>query len=246
MTESATLEVRDVTVFFGGLRALSHVSLAAEGGVYGIVGPNGAGKTTLFNVISGAVRPTAGEVSMDGHVITELAPHSRARLGLGRTFQITNLFEGMTVLENVLLGTLGSTGRIRGWWSAALDHGRSVQRARDLLARFELEGLADRHVAELGYGEKRRLEIAVALGTEPSVLLLDEPTAGLSQAETTDVRDLIAGIAEALTVVLIEHDLDVIFDVADRVAVFDNGSVLKEGTAAEIRVDPVVQEVYLG
>jgi len=242
-----TLEVRGVRVCFGGVIALRDVSLKVEGGMrYGIIGPNGAGKTTLFNVVTGFIFPDRGQVFINGTDVTRLAPHRRARLGLARTFQITTLFLDLTALENVMMGAMVTVGHHRSMWrSAHLDRDARAL-AEALLCELGIGHLAYVPVREMAYGQQRQLEIAVALSTNPRILLLDEPTAGLSAVETRAVCQLIRGLRKDLTVVIIEHDLDVIFDLADHVTVLHNGSCIADGPADTVREDPVVKEVYLG
>ncbi len=241
------LRVHDLTVRFGGLVALKGVSLAVRlGARHGVLGPNGAGKTTLFNAIAGFVRPESGAVWVEETEVTHLPPHRRVALGLARTFQITTLLPQITALDNVLLGALVRLGRHRDPWREARRHPAAVDLARALLADLGLEPLAGTRVADLGYGEQRQLEIAVALALGPKILLLDEPTAGLSAAETRAVVDLVRRLPADLTLVIIEHDLEVVFRLADHLTVLHNGACIADGPAAEVRDDPLVREVYLG
>ncbi|HBY92950.1 MAG TPA: branched-chain amino acid ABC transporter ATP-binding protein [Chloroflexi bacterium] len=241
------LLVRDVTVRFGGLLALANLDLEVKPGArHGILGPNGSGKTTLFNVITGFVAPQSGSVVIHGDDVTRLPPHRRVDLGLVRTFQITTLFPELTALENVLMGSLVKVGHHRDWWRPARQDEQARGVAEALLSRLGLDHLAGVPVREIGYGEQRQLEIAVALATAPRILLLDEPTAGLSGPETAMVSDLIQRLPDDLTVVLIEHDLEVIFDLADTLTVLYYGERIADGSTAVVREDPVVKEVYLG
>lgn len=241
------LLVRDITVRFGGLLALSRLDLEVPVGArHGILGPNGSGKTTLFNVITGFVPPQAGSVVIHGRDVTGLPPHRRVGLGLVRTFQITTLFPELTALENVLMGALVKVGHQREVWRSARQDAQARAVAEAQLAELGLGHLAHTLVHEIGYGEQRQLEIAVALATSPRILLLDEPTAGLSAAETAMVSTLIRRLPGDLTVVLIEHDLEVIFELADSLTVLYNGERIANGPTAVVREDPVVKEVYLG
>ncbi len=232
---------------FGGLRALDGVSLAVGIGERRVIlGPNGAGKTTLFNLITGLLAPAAGRIRLFEHDVTSLAPFRRARLGLGRTFQVTTLFPRLTVLESVLLAVQGAD-RAR----FALLRSRSAYRHLDERAEALLEawGLTDRrHVPtrELSYGEQRQVELLLALAGRPRALLLDEPTAGLAAAETAAVVDMIRRFPPDITVLLIEHDMDVALTLADRITVLHQGRVLAEGTREAIRADPHVSRIYLG
>ena len=241
------LTVSDVSVHFGGLLALDRVTFnVARGSRHGILGPNGAGKTTLFNVITGFVSTQAGIVRLNRNDISALSPHRRARLGLVRTFQITTLFKDLTVLENALLGALVRLGHHRNALRAARDDPQATALAYEQLEQLHLDHLADMPVQQVSYGEQRQLEIAVSLALDPQVLLLDEPTAGLSSAETHAVIDLIRNLPQSLTVVIIEHDLEVVFQLADHLTVLHYGRRIADGLTQEVREDPVVREVYLG
>lgn len=241
------LTVSDVSVHFGGLLALDRVTFnVARGSRHGILGPNGAGKTTLFNVITGFVSTQAGIVRLNRNDISALSPHRRARLGLVRTFQITTLFKDLTVLENALLGALVRLGHHRNVLRAAREDSQAIALAYEQLEQLHLDHLADMPVQQVSYGEQRQLEIAVSLALDPQVLLLDEPTAGLSSAETHAVIDLIRNLPQSLTVVIIEHDLEVVFQLADHLTVLHYGRRIADGLTQEVREDPVVREVYLG
>ena len=246
------LRLENVTQRFGGLLALDAVSLeVAAGGVTAIIGPNGAGKTTLFNAISGFRSPTEGRVSFDGHDIRGLAPEAVAKRGLVRTFQLVQLFDTLTVLENVKVGRhLHTSG---GLISALMPlYSRAIERkvdktAHELLWQVGLEEQADTLAGALPYGQKRLLEIARALAAEPKLLLLDEPAAGLNRHETTRLADLIRAIAgRGVTVLLIEHDMSFVMNIADRVAVLDFGKLIAQGTPAEMQKNREVIAAYLG
>jgi branched-chain amino acid transport system ATP-binding protein len=241
------LTVDRLTHDFGGLRALDAITLAIESGERRVIlGPNGAGKTTLFNLITGLLAPLAGTIRLFDHDITTLAPYRRARLGLGRTFQITTLFPRLTVLESVLLAAQGAhSTRFSFLPSAKVDRHLRPQ-AEHLLTEW---GLADRHdvpTRELSYGEQRQVELLLALAGRPRALLLDEPTAGLSAGETAAVVTMIERFPREVTVLLIEHDMDVALALADRVTVLHQGRVLAEGTRDEVQRDSRVAEIYLG
>jgi len=241
------LDVRDLTVRFGGVTALAGVSLAVrDGGRHGILGPNGSGKTTLFNALTGFVTPQAGSVRLAGREITRLPPHRRPALGMARTFQITSLFPTLTARENLLMAALARLGRQRNPWRDARRDGEANALVDRLLAEMGLIRLADRPVRSLGYGEQRQLEIALALARGPRLLLLDEPTAGLAAAETDAIADLIGRLPAEVTIVLIEHDLGVVFRLVDHITVLAHGERLADGPAAAVRDDPVVKRVYLG
>ena len=243
----SALELQGLEKSFGGLRVTAAVSLAVSPGERRlIIGPNGAGKTTLFNLITGELRPDAGAVRLFEHDITRVPSRRRAHLGLARTYQIITLFPKETLLHNVSLSLLGLE-RLR--WSPIhrLDRQRQLREdARAALARVGLEPLADRPLAQTAYGERRRVEIAMALAQRPKVLLLDEPFAGLSVDERRDVQQLLAAIPRDVTIVMIEHDMDVALDFAERITVLHFGRVVVEGTRAEVVAHPRTREIYLG
>jgi branched-chain amino acid transport system ATP-binding protein len=241
------LEIHDLTVHFGGLAALSGVQMTVQAGSrHGILGANGAGKTTLFNVVSGFIAPARGRVWLFGEEVTHLPPHRRARLGLARTFQITTLFLDLTALENVLMASLVSAGHHRRVVHPARHDRIARPMAERCLNDLGLGHLMDVPVGEVGYGEQRLLEIAVTSALKPRLLLLDEPTAGLSAAETVAVLDLVRRLPPELTVIIIEHDLEVLFQVAEHLTVLHFGESIADGPAGSVREDPVVKEVYLG
>ena len=243
------LDIRGVTKRFGSLIAVDDVSMqVAAGELRAIIGPNGAGKTTFFNMISGFFAPTAGEIVFDGETVTRMAVTARVARGMARTFQITEIFPELTVRENIRIGVESAQGlRLRFWLGAA--HTAEVNRGIDeALALTGLTGKADRLVGELSHGDQRAAEIATALTLKPRLLLLDEPTAGMGEHETFAVANLIRRLHRnsAYTIVLIEHDMRVVFNLADRITVLGEGKMLAEGTPAEIAENPVVQQAYLG
>ena len=232
---------------FGGLRALDDVSLqVAAGERLVILGPNGAGKTTLFNLVTGLLRPTAGRIRLFEQDVTALAPYRRARLGLGRTFQITTLFPRLTVLDNVLLAVQGGDGARFTLHRPLASFPRIHTQAEALLATWGLTDRRDVPAQRLSYGEQRQVELLLALAGSPRVLLLDEPTAGLSPAETASVAAMVRRFPRDLTLLLIEHDMDVALELAERVVVLHQGRVLAEGDRDQIRRNPRVAEIYLG
>ena len=241
----AALHIQSLKKAFGGLPAINDVSLKVEEGERRlIIGPNGAGKTTLFNLVAGDLRGDSGRIFLFDQEITRKATHRRVHLGLARTYQIITLFPKDTLEHNIMLSLLGLSQR--RWNAFSGSSGEFVQEAKQVLARVGLEHLAQRPVSEVAYGEKRRLEIAMALAQKPRVLLLDEPLAGLSREERGSVKQLIAGIPRETTVVMIEHDMDTALDMAERITVLHYGRVIVEGTRAEVVADPKTREVYLG
>jgi branched-chain amino acid transport system ATP-binding protein len=232
---------------FGGLPATNNVSLDVPAGERRlIIGPNGAGKTTLFNLITGALRPDAGTIRLFGEDVSRLKPHQRAHRGMARTYQIITLFPKDSLEHNVVLSLLGlSTARWDTFRPLAGQAGLHDE-ARRILGRVGLEENAARPIAEVSYGEKRRVEIAMALAQRPKLLLLDEPLAGLSREERSGIKALITGIPRDVTVIMIEHDMDIALDLADRVTVLHYGNVIVEGTRTEVVADPRTREIYLG
>jgi branched-chain amino acid transport system ATP-binding protein len=243
------LQVRDVSRHFGSLVAVDHVSMTvAPGELRAVIGPNGAGKTTFFNMISGFFPPTSGSIVFDDQDITAWPAHKRVRAGMARTFQITEIFPELSVRENLRIPVEVAAGlRLQPWLSRTAD---ATIRARldELLGMGGLTEKADRLVGELSHGDQRATEIMMSLALKPRLLLLDEPTAGMGDQETYDVTRLIRRLHrdEQLTIVLIEHDMRVVFHLADRIMVLAEGAVLAEGTAAEIAKDERVQAAYLG
>ena len=241
------LRVADVHRHFGGLRALNGVDLAVRPGErLAVIGPNGAGKTTLFNVIAGELPPTSGRIVLDGEDVTRLPPHERARRGLARTFQKNNLFLGLSVFENVRLVVQRRRGQSFRPFASAAGLADVGAETAELLARLELSARRDHPARDLSYGEQRQLEVAIALACRPRLLLLDEPTAGMSPAETADMVELVKALSRELTVLIIEHDMDVVFALADRIAVLHYGELLAEGPPEDVRNNPNVLAVYLG
>ena len=239
----AALHIQSLKKAFGGLPAINDVSLeVAEGERRLIIGPNGAGKTTLFNLVTGDLPSDSGEIRLFEENITRFATHRRVHLGLARTYQIITLFPKDTLEHNIALSLLGLS---RERWNV-FGKSRSPAEAKRILSLVGLEHLAHRPVSEVAYGEKRRLEIAMALAQRPRVLLLDEPLAGLSREERGTVKQLIAGIPRETTVVMIEHDMDTALDMADTITVLHYGRVIVEGTRAAVVADPKTREVYLG
>jgi branched-chain amino acid transport system ATP-binding protein len=241
----AALQIKNLKKAFGGLPAINGVSLAVEAGERRlIIGPNGAGKTTLFNLVTGDLRADSGSISLFDLEITKFSTHRRVHRGLARTYQIITLFPQDTLEHNIALSLLGLS---KARWNMFSRFSSEIYAStREILRLVNLEHLAGRLLSEVGYGEKRRVEIAMALAQKPRVLLLDEPLAGLSREERAAVKALIASIPRDVTVVMIEHDMDTALDMAERITVLHYGSVIVEGTRAEVVADPKTREVYLG
>ena len=247
------LATRDLTVRFGGHVAVNAVTCAFEPGTLtAIVGPNGAGKTTYFNLISGQLKATAGQVTLDGRDLSGLAPSERTRAGLGRAFQLTNLFPRLTVLENVRLAVqatrAGAHRRGLNLWSIWSDHRELVERAEEILEAVAMAGKRGEPVANLPHGDQRKLEVALLMALEPQVFMFDEPTAGMNAAEAPVILNLIRQLKQdrSKTILLVEHKMDVVRELADRIIVLHNGTLVADGEPAQVIASPVVQEAYLG
>ena len=244
-TAVPTLRTEDLTVRFGGLVALNQVNFAVQRGeIRAIIGPNGAGKTTFFNCLTGVLRPTSGRLFCNGEDITGLSPDRISHKGIARSYQITNILPNATTLENVRIAT---QSRRHSW--SLLTHYRAyrdiIEKAEAVLHAIGLDDKRDELAANLSHGEQRNLEIGIALATEPQLLCLDEPTAGMSAAETRDTIELVRRIGKELTIIIVEHDMQVVMELATRITVLHYGAVLAEGTPAEIQQNPRVLEVYL-
>jgi branched-chain amino acid transport system ATP-binding protein len=247
------LETRGLTIRFGGHVAVNDVTCSfAPGTLTAIVGPNGAGKTTYFNLISGQLKASAGTVLLDGRLLSNLPPSARTHAGLGRAFQLTNLFPNLTVLENVRLAVQAARGgahrRGMNLWSIWSDHAALTARADELLAQVKLKEKEHSSVASLPHGDQRKLEVALLMALEPKVFMFDEPTAGMNAAEVPVILDLIRRLKadKSKTILLVEHKMDVVRELADRIIVLHNGQLVADGEPAEVIASPVVQEAYLG
>ena len=247
MSDNTVLSTDALCRQFGALRATDHVSLQVERGArQALIGPNGAGKTTLINLLTGVVPPSSGRVELHGQDITALPPHRRAQRGLVRTFQINQLFATLTPLQSLAVAVAGREGLAQRWWQPLGRDKRSAEACDELLQRFRLTEHAHQPTRELPYGKRRLLEIALAVALKPSVLLLDEPAAGVPAAERQDILDTVAALPADVAVLLIEHDMDLVFAFARRITVLVNGAILTEGTPQQIAADEQVRAVYLG
>jgi branched-chain amino acid transport system ATP-binding protein len=241
------LATRGLAKRFGSLVVADDIAIELPAGVrYALIGPNGAGKTTLINLITGMLQPDDGRILLDDEDITALSPDERVRRGLVRTYQVNSLFPHLTALESVTLVVCERRRVAQTWWRQLPAYSAEIDEAYDILARLTLDKVCHRLTRELAYGQQRLLEIALALATKPKVLLLDEPAAGVPRDESKDLFTAIAGLSSDITVLFIEHDMDLVFRFASRVIVMVGGRVLVEGTPAEISSDPRVRAVYLG
>jgi branched-chain amino acid transport system ATP-binding protein len=242
---ACVLRTEDLTLRFGGLTALNDINFQIQRSeIRAIIGPNGAGKSSFFNCLTGVLRPTSGRILFSGEDITGISPDRISRKGLARSYQITNILPNATTLENIRIAT---QSRRHGW--SLLTHYRAyrdiIEKAEAVLDSVGLYSKKDELAANISHGEQRNLEIGIALATEPQLLCLDEPTAGMSAAETRDTVTLVRHIAENLTILIVEHDMQVVMELADRITVLHYGEILAEGTPAEIQQSPRVLEVYL-
>jgi branched-chain amino acid transport system ATP-binding protein len=241
------LSVEDLGRHFAGVKAVEGVTLSvATGSRLGIIGPNGAGKTTFFNMLSGELKPTSGKIHLFGQDVTSMASHKRVALGLGRTYQITRVLRGLTVRENLTVATHGLSRSKLDLFRPWRSYTGKVGEAEELGASFGLGHRLDAYAEELSHGEVRQLEVCLALALKPKVLLLDEPAAGLSPAERVDIRNLLQGLPSDLTLVMIEHDMDVLRGAVDDIAVLHLGELVTRGSVAEIQRNELVRELYLG
>ena len=244
---TAALSTAGLSRHFGAFKAVSDVTLAfPQGARHALIGPNGAGKTTLINLLTGALPPTAGEVLLGGERITALSQHARVKRGMTRTFQINTLFAGLTVLESVVLAICERDGAAGVWFRTVAARRAEIDEAQALLRSLHLDAEANTLTRNLPYGKQRLIEIALALATRPRILLLDEPAAGIPAGESTELFAAIAALPKDVTILFIEHDMELVFRFAQRITVLVGGKVLTEGTPEEIAADPRVREVYLG
>ena len=243
----AILETVGLEKRFGGIVAAQGVTLAIEKGArHALIGPNGAGKTTVINLLTGVLKPTAGRILLDGRDITALEPHQRVRLGMARTFQINQLFLDLTPLETIGLAVSERLGAGRDWWRLVGSKAAVTDEIAEIVERFRLADVMHERTAILPYGKQRLLEIALAFACRPHVLLLDEPAAGVPEDERHEILSSVEALPKDVTVLLIEHDMDIIFSFADRISVLVNGSLFVDGAPEDVARDPRVKAVYLG
>ncbi len=241
------LQAHGLVKRFGGITATDHVNLSLKlGARHALIGPNGAGKTTLINLLTGVLAPTEGRIELLGQDISRLPSHARVARGLVRTFQINQLFASMTPLQTLVMVVSQQRGLGARWWQRLGQDAAVVTRCEELLALFRLTEVMHQNTAALPYGKRRLLEMAIALACEPKVLLLDEPVAGVPAGEREELLQTVAALPSDVSVLLIEHDMDLVFEFADRITVLVNGAVLTEGTPEVIANDPQVKSVYLG
>ena len=245
--QEIVLSAQGLVKRFGGITATGNVSLnLCKGARHALIGPNGAGKTTLINLLTGVLEPTEGRIMLDGSDITRLAPHQRVRRGMVRTFQINQLFDSLTPLQTLALTLAQHYGHGMQWWKVMGNNHRINERCEELLEQFHLEEVMNQQTRHLAYGKRRLLEIAIAIACEPRVLLLDEPVAGVPAGEREELLDTVAALPEDVSVLLIEHDMDLVFNFAKCMTVLVNGTVLTEGDPDTIAKDERVKAVYLG
>jgi branched-chain amino acid transport system ATP-binding protein len=241
------LQTHNLVKKFGGFIATNDVTLNVQAGArHALIGPNGAGKTTLINLLTGFLEPSSGSVMLQGKEVTKLAQHQRVKRGLARTFQINRLFADLTVLESVVLAVNERLGLSAKFWKPVGAHTQAIEEAAELLRTLKLLDVAHEPTRNLAYGKQRLIEIALALAAKPSVLLLDEPAAGVPTSESRELFESIAALPRDVTILLIEHDMDLVFRFADTISVLVGGSLLTQGTPDQIANDPKVKEVYLG
>ena len=247
LTAETVLSAQGLVMKFGGITATNNVTLNLKKGArHALIGPNGAGKTTLINLLTGVLPPTEGRIVLEGQDITELAPYQRVRRGMVRTFQINQLFDTLTPLETLAMTVSQHKGLGGKWWQALGSNKSITERCEQLLEQFHLTEVMGQETRVLAYGKRRLLEIAIALACEPRVLLLDEPVAGVPAGEREELLQTVAALPEDVSILLIEHDMDLVFSFANRMTVLVNGTVLTEGDPDQIANDPQVKAVYLG
>ncbi|MGI9537021.1 MAG: ABC transporter ATP-binding protein [Desulfocapsaceae bacterium] len=241
------LQVRDLCKSFGAVQASKDLSFSVQRGhIHALIGPNGAGKTTVVNLLSGELQPDSGTILLNSEAINRLPVHKRVRAGLGRSFQITSIFENLSVSENMVLAILAGEGHNFRFWKNAMTERAIKDSLAGALARVDLSDKAEQLAGQLSHGEKRQLEVGMALVGDPQLLMLDEPMAGQGAGGTVELKKLISGLRGTTTILLVEHDMDVVFSLADRISVIVYGSCIASGNPEEIRRNPEVQNAYLG
>lgn len=241
------LRVENLSMDYGGVHAINDLSFGVEAGEHiAIIGPNGAGKTTLFNLLCGQLMPSAGRVFFFGKDVTDLPPHKRTHLGMARSFQIASLFLDLSVLKNTMLALQGKRPSRFQMFRSSISYGEIVGQAEELLTSLSLWEMRNQQVNAISYGDQRKLEIALSLASEPKLLLLDEPSCGLTASESVDITNRIRNLGKSITVVLVAHDMDLVFGVAQRIIVLHYGKTIVEGDCEKIRSDPKVKEIYMG
>ena len=241
------LKVEHISKYFGGVMALHDVSFSVGlGEKLAIIGPNGAGKTTLFNVLNGQLKPNNGRVYLFGQDVTNTSAHRRVHLKQSRSYQVTALFPTLSVMDNILLAIQGTKSSRFQMFRSARDYNEYIIKAQNLLESMSIWEMKDASVKSLSYGDQRKLEIALSLASEPKLLQLDEPSCGLTTAESADIANLIRTLERDITVIFVAHDMDLVFGVADRIIVLHYGQIIAEGTCDEIRIHPRVKEIYMG
>ena len=244
--QRAAIEVRDLSKSYGGVHVVTGLTLTIEAGLtHAIIGPNGAGKTTLFKMIAGETTPTSGEIRVFGQDVTNSPAHIRTRLGVGRTFQITSLFPHLSVRESMILAVQARHRGKLAWWAKADRPGEVVTEAESILEGIGLAGHQTTSVGELAYGRQRQLELGIAMAAAPRILLLDEPGAGLAGDDRERMKVFLAGVAKSVTVVLVDHDMDLVTSLSDRIICLDLGTLVDQGTPEDVAANEAVQRVYL-
>lgn len=241
------LETENLTKRFNGLVAVDGVDIAVEAGeIRALIGPNGAGKTTTFDLLTGLLEPSEGETRLEGEPITDKSPEERVSMGISRSFQITNIFPELSVKKNIRIAVQQDQGYSWNFWSKVDEIDALAERTAEIIDYVGIDADPEAKAATLSHGEKRLLEIAIVIARDPSIILLDEPAAGMSAEETREIIDLIRSLNEEYTVLLIEHDIELIMEISDKITVLSNGQVISQGTPAEVSSNERVQEAYLG
>lgn len=241
------LETEGLTKKFGGLTAVDGVTISIEEGeLRSVIGPNGAGKTTLFNLLTGVMSPSEGDIRFEGESIVGVDPHDRVERGISRSYQLTNIFPQLSIEKNITVALQNKHGYGRNFWSRVDSQSEVLDETAEILRRVNIEEDLSTPATEMSHGEKRRLEVGIAIAQDPKLLLLDEPTAGMSKEESRELVEVIESLSEQCTILLIEHDIEMVLDISDSITVLSEGTVISEGTPAEITQDEAVQDAYIG